>query len=57
MVPRAGLQPLALHDIDMSLEQAGDMILDAGILINANECVGIDLDHDVAVGTRVTPRA
>src|SRR5690349_948212 len=50
------LEPLAAHDIDGTIEQRCDVILERDILIDADPGGGIDFDHDVdvAVGPVVT---
>ena len=57
--PDVRFQALTVHDIDRPVEQAGDKLLDADILIDPDRRVRIDLDQDVgiAVRARVTTRA
>src|SRR4051795_2839940 len=43
------LEPLAAHNIDGTIEQRRDVILERDILIDADPGGGIDFDHDVDV--------
>src|SRR5215468_4846957 len=51
-------EAVAAHDIDGSIEQASDILLQANIVVNRDVGFGINLDHDVgvAVGAIVAPR-
>src|SRR3954468_22949103 len=55
------LEPVAVHDIDGTIEQRRDVILERDILVDADPGRGIDFDHDIdiAVGPIVAagPRA
>src|SRR6266849_2614637 len=51
-------EAVAAHDIDGPIEQAGDILLQANIVVDRDVGFGINLDHDVGVAVRaiVTPR-
>jgi hypothetical protein len=57
--PDVGLQAVTPHDIDAGIEQSGDIVLDGDVFVDPDPGHRIDLDHDidVAVGTRLVPRA
>src|SRR4051812_46269859 len=43
------LEPLAAQDIDGTIEQRRDVILERNILVDADPGRGIDFDHDVDI--------
>ena len=57
--PDIGLQAVAPHHTDASIEQPGDVVLDSDVFIDSDPDSGIDLDHDIdiAVGALLAARA
>src|SRR6185312_1455469 len=53
-----GLEPIAVHDVDGTVEQSGDIVPDRDIFVDAHTRRWVYLDHDVgvAVGSLVAPR-
>src|SRR5271163_162611 len=54
-----GFQAVAAYDVNGAVEQAGNVLLQAHIVVNRDAGVGINLNHDVgvAVGAVVAARA
>src|SRR5262245_51612069 len=50
--PHIGLESLPVHDINRSVEQTGDEILQFDIVIDAEMSIRVQVDHDVDVAVR-----